>query len=106
MSPELKNELNELSLTLFGASSRWRKMVDKGVPRPLEDAEAQDKYGRQTEHMVRLTPEEVLHNLRQLKAHFDSMQERRREAVAKAQAEHQARQDRQLAVEAAQGSAQ
>lgn len=36
MDSNTKQELNELSKRAFGASSRWRKLVDNGIKQPVE----------------------------------------------------------------------
>lgn len=36
MDRKIKEELNELSKSVFGSSSRWRKLVENGVPQPVE----------------------------------------------------------------------
>lgn len=36
MERKVREELNELSKKVFGASSRWQKIVDKGVLEPME----------------------------------------------------------------------
>lgn len=36
MDRKTREELNELSKRVFGASSRWQKLVDKGVNEPFE----------------------------------------------------------------------
>lgn len=35
MDRKTTEELNELSKKAFGSSSRWRKIVEKGVPEPM-----------------------------------------------------------------------
>lgn len=36
MTREIREELNQLSLRAFGSSSRWKKLVDKGVLEPMQ----------------------------------------------------------------------
>jgi hypothetical protein len=36
-SRETINELNALSKSVFGSSSKWKKMIDKGVPELVEE---------------------------------------------------------------------
>ncbi len=36
MDRKTTEELNELSKKVFGASSRWRKLVENGVQQPME----------------------------------------------------------------------
>lgn len=64
VSNEMKKELDRLSLKYFGASSRWKKMSEKGqlVPTLNEDGSQNEKL----KQIKRLSPEEILDGLQKL----------------------------------------
>lgn len=61
---ETKKELDRLSLKYLGASSRWQKLANQGRPMPTlnEDGTENNKLLQ----MKRMTPEEILENLKKL----------------------------------------
>lgn len=123
---EQKEELDNLSLMVFGSRSKWRKMVEKGVAElQMEDTTRLNHDGTKevvkTEklyegpnggtlpHSVlkRYTPEEAKAYMLDLKAKRDNfleMLKKQQEDAQKKKDEDRAMQETQRAVEIASGS--
>lgn len=123
-SREITNELNSLSKKIFGSTSKWRKMVEKGVWELVEEdvKKLVVKDGKETTEMVkepvyytgkrencemkqhqlhRYTLEEVKEFMLTVK----DRQEQVRQAIKKIEEEQKAQKAAKLEAEKASGSA-
>ena len=97
MEYKTRKELDELSLRAFGTSSKWKKLVDKGIPQlyerdrevivPNKDGQLSKKvYTEQKYVTKRYTAEEVKKHMMQiLEDRHNAEKKRLEEALAAAE---------------------